>query len=453
MKLKKSIAVLCTAVMLMSSTTSLNVNAAEDKGPYANEVFQDVGSESGVGERTRNTGYNLKCRSSRYDNVQYDAIPVIDCSVERIGLDYANYSYYGGRHYSYEAFDTLKQNGCEYVLLYLGQSPWDSNKIFNSKNVRDFADVLVTAVNNAHKANVKIGLIWEGNAVNQIYAFNEATYVYNTIKDHSLSFDLPLFYAPEYSSSAETWEDRTSAVKAFFTRMKYLGYEGNLGLYTNGYTNQGACIDANKIHEFVPDICIWVPAYDHCNRKNPNFDDILYMHQYTGDYGLVPDRGQTLINGVGYQLDISMAFPERPDSISNVYTNGRSISWDAVNDCTGYKLRVIHSNYTYDEIITNDTNYVASNDTIKVYVKAIKTDKFNFTADSYSWAETPNEWSDFDFSTMDLDEYYKNDDGNTNRYINNTSANSTRYKVVSNSLGVCHDYIQEVVDRISKAMS
>lgn len=452
MKITKILTTVLTAVVLTNTFTIFNVKAEDEtevKNPYQNEVFSDVGVESNIGERTQNTGYNIKVRSSRYDNVQYQPIPVIDCFVERIGLDYAGYSYYGGYHYSYEAFKNLKDNGCEYVLLYLGQSPWDDSKIFNKNKVRDFSDSLMIALENANKAGVKIGLIWEGNAVSLRYAFKEAEYVYNTIKEHDLKFTLPLFYAPEYSTGAVSYENRTLAVKAFFDRLNYLGYEGNLGLYTNGNTNQGATIDANVITDAIPNICIWVPAYDHYNRPSPNFDNILYMHQYTGDYGLVPDRQHTLLNGVGYQLDISMAFPERPGSISNIYIDGNYISWDSVENADNYKIRTIYSDYTYDEIITNNTNIMVSDDAVKVYVKALRTDKFNFTSESYNWIETPNDWKVFDFETIDLSEYYINDEGNTNNKMPLKEVDAYRYKLMNNGINICYEYTQNVIENVN----
>lgn len=429
--------ILSTILTASITISMLSITVHADENSYKNEVFGDVGIETNSGERTQNTGYNQRVRSERFNNKKYDSIPVIDVSVERIGLDWAGYSYYGGRHYSYEAFDVLKSNGCNYVLLYLGQSPWNGTTIFNSNDCRVFVDQLKIAIENAHKADVKIGLIWEGNAVNTAYAYDEADYVCWLIKNNNLKFDLPLFYAPEYSADATTWEDRTTAVKSFFDRLSYNKYGGPIGLYTNGFTNQGAVVDANKIIESIPDLCLWVPAYDNYPHNNPNFDNILYMHQYTGDYGVVPAREHTMLNGIGYMLDISMAFVERPDN-TTIYTTDNSVQWNKVDNADAYKLRIIKSNYTYDEIITTGLNYEVTDDVIKVYVKPIRTDKFGFTAESYNWSETPNDWRAFDFDTIDLSEYYQ-DTSDKDYIIDTNNANTQKHILVANSKGYCYD--------------
>lgn len=416
MKLLNKTLSLSLAMLICGAATSTIKTMAVDN-QYKEEVFGDVGLDTNSGERTRNTGYNNRVRSARFNNLKYDSIPVLDCTHERIGLDWAGYSYYGGRHYSTEAFRVLKQNGCDYVLLYLGISPWNSNTTFKSNNCTDYCNVLPTALANAKEAGVKIGLIWEGNAVNTQYAFDEADYVCKLIKDYNLSFDLPLFYAPEYSTGAVAYENRTDAVKSFFSRLSHNGYTGAVGLYTNGSTNQGASIDANEVYNFVPNLCLWVPAYDNFPRNNPNFDNILYMHQYTGDYGVVPAREHTMINGVGYMTDISMAFARRPGTIDNIYIDGHIAYWNSVSDASEYKVRVVYDDFTYDEIITNDNIIDIRPNAIKVYVKALKTDKFGFTADSYNWAEATNQMITFDFDTIDLSEYDIKNDYTSDYYV------------------------------------
>ena len=71
-----------------------------------------------------------------------------------------------------------------------------------------------------------------------MFAFDEADYICSLIRSYNLKFDLPLFYAPECSSNANVYENRTQAVKSFFSRMQYNKYKGKLGLYSNGSTNQ-----------------------------------------------------------------------------------------------------------------------------------------------------------------------------------------------------------------------
>ena len=96
--------ILSTILAASITISTLPITVHADENSYKNEVFGDVGIETNSGERTRNTGYNQRVRSERFNNKKYDSIPVIDVSVERVGLDWAGYSYYGGRHYSYEAF-------------------------------------------------------------------------------------------------------------------------------------------------------------------------------------------------------------------------------------------------------------------------------------------------------------------------------------------------------------
>lgn len=442
MKLLHNLLAATIIATITIQTTILNVYADDNTSQYKIEVFSDCGKDSGSGERTRNTGYNERVQSARFNNKQYDAVPVIDVFAERVGLDWANYSYFGGRHYSYEAFKVLKDNGCEYVLLYLGRSPWNEAAVFNKRNCKVYTEPLKTAIENATKANVKIGLIWEGNAVNSSFAYDEADYVYKLISDNNLDFDLPLFYAPEYSSNATAWEDRTLAVQAFFTRLKYNNYNGSIGLYTNGFTNQGAVVDANKLVSSIPDLCLWVPAYDNYPNNRPNFDNILYMHQYTGDYGVVPAREHTMLNGIGYMLDISMVFVERPDD-TIIYPIQNYICWDEVEDADAYKLVLIHSDYTRDEIILNEHEYKVTEDVVKAYVKAIKTDKYGFTAESYNWAETSDSWKKFDFSKMDLSEYNQKT-CDKDFVINTETVSNTKYTLSAYSKGVCYDLMKSV---------
>ena len=107
MKTIRRIITTMVACMLFSVLFTLEAYAEEkdkekeEKSPYSIEVFGDVGADKKAGERTQNTGYNIHRVSSKYNNAKYQSIPVIDCSAERIGLDYAGYSYYGGNSKAY----------------------------------------------------------------------------------------------------------------------------------------------------------------------------------------------------------------------------------------------------------------------------------------------------------------------------------------------------------------
>ena len=450
MKTIRRIITTMVAYMLFSVLFTLEAYAEEkekekeEKSPYSIEVFGDAGADKKVGERTQNTGYNIHRVSSKYNNAKYQSIPVIDCSAERIGLDYAGYSYYGGNHYSYNAFKTLKDNGCDYVLLLLGQSNWNNSNKFTPKSCTNYAYVMNRAISNARNAGVKVGLFWEGNAVNSMFAFDEADYICSLIRSYNIEFDLPLFYAPEYSSNANVYENRTQAVKSFFSRMQYNKYKGKLGLYSNGNTNQGAIIKINEICDYVPDLCVWVPGYDNMNCR-PNYDNLLYMHQYTGNYSIVPERKKCTINGVGYQVDISMAFVERPENVGDVYIQGNYISWNTVYNADSYKVCEVKNDGTYHTTITTNNYYTTSNNTVKVFIKALRTDKFGFTAESYKWAETKNSWKTFDFDTIDLTKFYTYNSSTNYKYTTNIISKK-KYELIANSTSICYDTISNLIN-------
>ena len=349
--------------------TSIAASAAT--GSYKDEVFRGSGTE--------NTGYNLYCRASKYDNNSYDNVPVIDITGGR--------AYFGNRY----DWNTMSRNGVKHVLFYLGESD-STSKTFKVRSINDYSPYISTWVNGARNAGIKVGIIWQGYPLNATYVRGEAAHVYNCIKN--LTLDLPVFYSAEIRTGNVT--TATNSIRSFYTDLRNNGYKGNIGLYVNGGAD-GTIFDARSIYNtYKSNICIWSSAYDNYGWSNPNLDDILNMHQYTGDYGIVPARGSVNIDGLTYTkygaVDISMAFPARPSNTAQIYTSGNTVSWSSVANADGYRMYLTDINGNISTVDCKSTSYtVSGSDIVKVVVKTLKADKFGFTAES-TGVSTPSSW-------------------------------------------------------------
>ena len=373
-----------TAVVASAATTS----------PYSgkNEVFDG-----------KNTGYNVNCKHYKYNNSNYQSIPMIDTFVNAITNS-----------------ATLKKSGVNYANIYIGQSYYNSD---TKKNIiNSYVDsYFVSRLKTIEDANIKIGLIWNSCAYRPCASdtvYQEAESVYNAykkIKAAGVTVDLPIFYAMEFiPDESYGAKYNTQAALNFYNRLRTLGYKGEFGIYfsSGGISSQ---VDINTVLNQAVKYgwCVWEAAYDNY-PSNPTYQNYSTIHQYDGSpdgkicYRNYPNRVNGIIDCIS---DLDMAFVERPTDISGSIslsgTNQNTVACNGVSGVDGYRFIVTYKNgkiVPFDQMTTQKgANFFTATDDMKsITIKTLKVDKYGFVAESLKGVSTPASWHSASISSCSV---------------------------------------------------
>ncbi len=136
-------------------------------------------------------------------------------------------------------FDTLRNNGVDFVMLRVGFRGYDSGLCL-------IDNAIERNIRGATQAGLKIGLYFSSRAVSPEEAIEEAHCCMDVSKDYSITYPVAYLYEGSPNTASRTdalsMEDRTRIMDAFLSELR--GY---------GYTPMICGTERFLLHEIIPD--------------------------------------------------------------------------------------------------------------------------------------------------------------------------------------------------------
>ena len=184
----------------------------------------------------------------------------------------------------------VKESGIDFAMIRVGYRGWGTGKIVydNSYSYN---------LENALKNNIKCGVYFYSQAVNESEAIEEADFVINAIKNYNITY--PIVIDSEYATTSRvgradnlSTEERTKVCKAFCERVQQKGYSGMIYASKFWFYNN---LDMSKLSNYK----VWVAHYT--NSINNKTD-------YKGKYDIWQYTSKGNIAGINGNVDLNMIF-------------------------------------------------------------------------------------------------------------------------------------------------
>ena len=207
----------------------------------------------------------------RYEDGKYSSVLGIDVSEHNGRID----------------FNKVKENGIDFVIIRCGRRGYAKGIIYSDSYFEEYYQ-------KAKEADLKVGVYFFSQAINENEAIEEAQYTLEMIKDKKLdlgvSYDLEKISYDESRTDYLSKEQATANALAFFNT---IGTKQKTMLYTNH-----DCLETFFDIEQLSNHDIWYAQY----YTEPQCDYKIKIWQYT-DEGTLP--------GLYTSVDINMMFIEK----------------------------------------------------------------------------------------------------------------------------------------------
>ncbi len=171
-------------------------------------------------------------------------------------------------------FASAKRDGLDFVIIRMGTSGYGSGKIlediFWKENIK-----------NALKNNIKVGVYFLSNAINESEVTAEANFIINSLNfsGYSNQIKYPVVFDTEFSAEYPNGradllskKERTRLAQVFLDRIKQFGYIPMLYASKSYLYNQ---LEMDKLQDYE----VWVAHYNGTNDPVKNSTDYRGIHQ------------------------------------------------------------------------------------------------------------------------------------------------------------------------------
>ena len=182
------------------------------------------------------------------------------------------------------AWDKVKEDGIDFVIIRCGYRGSVSGCLVEDPYFEQ-------NIKGAIAADLKVGVYFFTQAVNEVEAVEEASMVVSLIRDYEL--DYPVFIDTESAggngrADALDEETRTAVCEAFCATVRNAGYQSGVYASRNWYNTR---VDVEKLERYV----IWLAEY----RKVPLYQGYYHMWQYTS-------KGK--VDGIEGNVDLNISY-------------------------------------------------------------------------------------------------------------------------------------------------
>lgn len=209
-------------------------------------------------------------------------LSVLGTLATSVGLDL---SCYNGRI----EWDTLREQGLDYVILRVGGRGWGSGTIYEDTRFREYFAA-------AKEVGLNVGVYFYSTATDVEEAIEEAEFIIEKL--HGAALEMPVFFDTEYSgrypygrADRLSQAERKEIINAFCTTLQNCGYK--TGVYSGVYY-----IDHELSYRSIAAQTVWIANYT-ANNALPRVDFNYDIWQYT-------ESGR--VRGVFGPVDINVSF-------------------------------------------------------------------------------------------------------------------------------------------------